>query len=94
MNVVFRMMGVPLWLLTLYIICYAGSMMTMHFEELADVVYQPKWYEYDPQIKKYMVLLIANCQQMLELDGLKLVYLSVVTFSRVSISTCGSHILL
>lgn len=75
--------SVPASLVTLYVYCYAGSMMTVHFEELADVVYQSKWYEYDPQIRKCLVLLIANCQKPMVFNGFKLIYLTLNTFARV-----------
>lgn len=58
-------------------------MVTTAFEALADTVYRSKWYEYDFSIRQCVILLLAIHQKPLQFHGLKLIDLSLMTFTKV-----------
>lgn len=87
MGFVLVLLGASASMITLLFYCQAGSSITVVFEELADTAYQSKWYKYDNKLKKYLIPFIANCQVPLKFDGLKMVYLSLQTFSKVKFIT-------
>lgn len=59
--------------------CFVGSVITTCFEQLADVAYRCKWFEYDMEIRNCLLILIGNYRRPMIFTGLKLVDLSLET---------------
>lgn len=70
------------------IYCYTGTAMTNSFFKLAEHAYHSKWYEHDSKSKEYFILIIANGQRAQIFVGLKMIYLSLATFSKVNSYAC------
>lgn len=83
-GMVLVLLGMCVSLMTILIYCYTGSSATATLGELADVAYHSKWYTYDLKQRKWLIIIIANCQKPLIFDGFKVTQLSLATFARVN----------
>lgn len=67
-----------------FIYCYFGTFATTMFEELNELTYKSKWYEYHIDFRKYVVIMILNGQKPVCFIGFDMYYLSLNTFGKVN----------
>ncbi|XP_023017287.2 odorant receptor 4-like [Leptinotarsa decemlineata] len=57
------------YIVSLFLLCYAGQRITNESLSVAEVIYQSKWYEANTQMKKSILFSLARCQIPLTLDA-------------------------
>lgn len=69
----------------LYLYCFGGSVVTENCGMYADILFESDWYKMPIRLQKYYILMIANTQRPIHLEGHGLVRLSMEAFGRVNI---------
>lgn len=64
--------------------CYFGSIATERIASIADIVYAANWYDYTPELRKHIILIVARSQEPVYFTGLGLIHCTVETFGKVS----------
>lgn len=67
--------------------CTVGVYTTENFARYGHISYESLWYEFPPNLKKYLPMIIANAQQPRIFRGLGIIDLNLMTFTKVDIHT-------
>lgn len=65
---VFVPLGVQIF--WLFMFCYFGDRITQRFEDISDILFQMKWYQFPIEMQRNMPLFIALTQKRVYLEGL------------------------
>lgn len=68
----------------LYLYCFGGSVVTENCGLFADILFESNWYKMPNRLQKYYILMIADTQRPIHLEGHGLVRLSMEAFGRVN----------
>lgn len=68
----------------LYFYSFAGAVVTQSALKYADILYESDWYRMSDRLQKYFIIMIAETQQPIYLDGYGFIRLSLEGFNRVS----------
>lgn len=66
-----------------YLLCKFATLATEYIASLGDFAYNSNWYDYPPQLQKYMVLVIARSQEPIYFSGFSLVRCTLEVFGKV-----------
>lgn len=78
------MMGVPISFGGLLLFCTVGSATTENFILFSDAAYDSSWYRLPVKMQTYVLLLIVEGQQECVFQGLGILDLNLISFSKVS----------
>lgn len=67
----------------LYLYCFAGSIATNNLLIFGDALFESNWIEMPIYYQKYFIIMIAETQQAIYLEGFGLVRLSLEAFTKV-----------
>lgn len=65
--------------------CYFASYTSENVKSMGRIAYDSNWYEYPPEIRKHLILIIARSQTTTIFNGLKLIGCSIEVFGIVSV---------
>lgn len=68
----------------LYFYCFGGAVVTDNYGRFADVLFESNWYKMPNHLQKYFILMIADTQRPIYLDGYGLIRLSMEAFAKVN----------
>lgn len=86
--------GVALSGSILFFYCYFGQNATDYYLEMADCVFESKWYLQPIEFQKYSLNIIQNAQQPIYYHGFGVAKLSLYTYCRVSLPfLCGDWLI-
>lgn len=68
----------------MYTYCYYGERTSASLERIGDATVLTNWYCYPHQLRKYVILIMRQSQELFYFDGLKIVYCNLITFAAVS----------
>lgn len=74
-----------------FIYCFMGTFTTEQFLLYADISYESMWYKFPVKLQKYLALILADSQRPRYFDGLNLIELSLVTFTKVNVNAFYLH---
>lgn len=66
-----------------YLYCYVGSLTTDQFFRYGDVPYEFPWYKLPVDLQRYFPLIITNAQRAQCFNGLNIIDLNLVIFTKV-----------
>ncbi|KAJ8941949.1 hypothetical protein NQ318_013285 [Aromia moschata] len=78
------------WLGMLFLVCFYGQILMDHSADITTTVYDTKWYEKSPGIRRSLALILLRSQRPLMLRAGGINVMSLATFIRVRISEVGS----
>lgn len=79
-------LSIPIVMAVLFGYCYFGFLATESFGKMSDCIYNDiDWQKIPIELKKYIILMIANMQRPLYYHGFNVVTLELNTFCRVSV---------
>lgn len=64
--------------------CYFANVVTDRISYIGDSVYDLNWYDYPPNLRKHMTLIIVRSQRKIYFNGLNLINCTLETFGKVS----------
>lgn len=70
----------------LYLYCFGGAVVTDSAEKYAKILFESNWYEMPNEFQRYFIIMIAETQRPIYLDGYQLIKLSLEGFMKVSVS--------
>lgn len=68
------------------IICYFATYSTNRVSTINEAVYDLNWYDYPQDVRKYILLIMAQAQVPIFFSGFKMVHCTLEIFGKVSIS--------
>ena len=68
-----------------FFFCYYATFTTNRVAALAQTAYNSNWFDWPPELQKYVILIIARSQEPVRLTGLGLIYCSLEVFAKVRI---------
>lgn len=67
-----------------FIMCYFANMATTRIADIGTTAYDSNWFDCSPELRKYIVLIIARSQESINFTGLGLIYCNMEVFGKVS----------
>lgn len=67
----------------LFLYCYFGKSATDVYFKIGDRLYELDWTQLPIDLQKSLIIIIANCQIPLYYHGFGVVYLNLITFTKV-----------
>lgn len=68
----------------MYLYCFAGAIFTSNCQMFADILFDSNWFEIPNHLQKYFIVMIAQTQRPMYLEGYGLIRLSMETFGKES----------
>lgn len=78
----------------LYRYCISGNMLTDYSVSVSDTIYEVDWMVVDDSLKRSFVLMMLRAQRPVKLTAAKFLFLSLQTFTSVSMRLCRKLIIL
>lgn len=73
-----------------FLFCTIGSFTTDNFSRIADASYESLWYHFPTDLRKYLLLIVADAQRPRMFEGLGVIDLNLMTFTKViQTDSCG-----
>lgn len=66
------------------LLCWVGSHITDNFVRIAGISYESLWYKFPIDLQKFMRLIIADAHRPVVFQGLGIIDLNFVAFTKVS----------
>lgn len=82
---IFLTCNATLGVFQLLLFYHFGQMATESFEKMADCLYESKWYDVQVKTQKCFIILIANTQKPIHYTGFGVIYLNMVTYTKVNL---------
>lgn len=67
----------------LYLYCFAGAIVSNNCLMFADALFESNWHKMPNKFQKYFVIMIAETQQPIYLEGYGIIRISLETFTKV-----------
>lgn len=74
-----------------FVLSYSGNSATLNLHHIGDIVYNSKWYEYPPSLRKNLILIMARSQNFSYFTGYQIIRCTLEVFMKVN-SLFPSHI--
>lgn len=68
----------------LFLYCYFGKKATDSFDSMTGALYDSKWLDFPPNLRKYFIIAIGNTQRPLHYHGFHIMVLNLESFTDVS----------
>lgn len=68
---------------SLFVYCFFGKMATESYVQMADCLFDSKWFELPLQLQKYFIIMIKNAQRPMFFHCLGVIVLDLLTFTTV-----------
>lgn len=66
-------------------LCYSATFATEQINnKIADTLYESNWYDFPPELQKYVVLIIARTQDTVYFTGMNLIGCTLEIFGKVT----------
>lgn len=85
-NISFDMFNLLCSLLWPYLFCYCATNITNRIPSLGYVAYDSNWYDYPPELRGHITLIIRRSQEPIQFTGFKIVGCNFEVFGNVCIS--------
>lgn len=80
----FCVVSVMIGLVFPYVLCDSATRATFEIVNIAGTVYSSKWYNYPLNVRRHLILIMAQSQKPLVFRGLKIVSCSLEVFMKVN----------
>lgn len=67
-----------------YLLCYFASSAIDRISNIQRCVYDLNWYNFSPELQKFIILIMAQSQRRIYFDGLNLIRCTLATFWKVT----------
>lgn len=67
----------------LYLYCFGGAIVTNNCVKYADALFESNWFNMPKHFQKYFIIMIAETQKPIYLEGYGLIRLSLESFTKV-----------
>lgn len=83
MNLFYAVICLSAGLFWPFMICYSATYASSDVNNIGDLVYSSKWYDYPARVRKYVILLVAQSQIPIFFTGFRMIRCNLEVFLKV-----------
>ena len=81
--IIFALVAVSCGLIWPFLLCHYGTFATDRIRSIDLIIYNANWLAYPPELRKYIILIIAQSRSKINFNGFNLVSCTLEAFAKV-----------